>query len=234
MINDLGGKIILVTGATGGIGKVISDTLEYYHATVLRASKNGPSQFTCDITNKHAVVDMFSTIKDEYGVLDVLVNNAGVTILKPMIEFTEEEYDHVMDTNIKGTFFCSQEAMIMMKDQHTGNIVNISSVAGHTGGIVPDQSVYAASKAAITCLTKTMARDMAPYGVRVNCIAPSLVNAGIIRHYSKDKIEAFEKSCPFGRLGGPIDVANAVLFLITDLSSYITGQTIHVNGGNYM
>ncbi len=225
---DLRGKTAIVTGASRGIGKSIRETLCDCGAMPIWCSSE---QF--DIKHESNVKVMFSVLMLLMGKLDILVNSAGVTKVIDVMAMDEVEWDRVMDINLKGTFFCCQEAMKIMKRQKSGRIINIASTAGANGGFFIGAH-YAASKAGVICLTKTLAQEMAPYNVTVNCVAPGLIDAGMTRTFPKVMVDNLIKNIPLRRLGTAQEVANVVAFLASDLSSYITGATIFVNGGSYM
>ena len=227
MIN-LKGKVGIVTGANRGIGKTILNTLVDSGACIHNINRE-----YLDITNKRLVEGFFKTQYEIDGRLDILVNNAGVTKMIDVMDIDEIEWDRIMNTNLKGTFFCCQEAMKIMKIQKSGRIINIASTAGANGGFFIGAH-YAASKAGVICLTKTLAHEMASYNVTVNCVAPGLIDAGMTKTFPKVLVDDLIENIPLRRLGTAQEVANVVAFLASDLSSYITGATIFVNGGSYM
>jgi len=173
-----------------------------------------------------------ATLK-KFGKVDLLVNNAGLCSRSSAADVSESEWDRLMEVNLKGTFFLSREALSVMKKQRRGKIINIASLAGKIGGIAvgPD---YAASKAGVICLTKSLAKDAAPYGITVNCVCPGVIMTAMTAVLPKKEIKAYRKTIPLGRIGTPEDVANAVFFLASEKADYITGEILDVNGGLLM
>jgi len=164
------------------------------------------------------------------GTIDILVNNAGICYQGPVADMSEETWDKVLDVNLKGPFLCAREVMPTFKQQRSGKIVNLGSQAGQVGGLVVGAN-YSASKAGVICLTKSLAKELAPFGVNVNCIAPGVIDTEMTQPFPREEMV---KSIPLGNVGEPQDVADAVLFLVSQESKYITGQTISVNGGSFM
>jgi len=161
--------------------------------------------------------------------MDILINNAGVFEICPFLQISEDVWDKIIDINLKGTFLCSKLALPIMVKQKSGVIINMSSMAAKTGGILP-VAHYAASKAGIIALTKALAREFAPYGIRVNAVAPGVIKTKMAESQAEEK----RKIIPLGDLGEPEDVAKAVSFLVSDDAGYITGEVIDVNGGLVM
>jgi NAD(P)-dependent dehydrogenase (short-subunit alcohol dehydrogenase family) len=186
---------------------------------------------SCDVSNLSDIRNLFKTIMDEFGRLDVLVNNAGANVTKPAIEVTEEDWDFINDVNMKGLFFCSQEATKIMIQQNTGKIINISSV----GGVKPYKRIapYTASKAAVIHLTRSLAAEWARYNIHVNSIAPGLISTEINQAEMENKewLEKAIKAIPLRRLGDPKDISQIALYLVSDAANYITGQTFFIDGG---
>jgi 3-oxoacyl-[acyl-carrier protein] reductase len=249
----LRGKVALVTGAGGGIGRAAAIELARRGATIvvnyrrsregaettvreLRAAGCAAETCACDVTRADEVRGMFARIEGQHGRLDILVNNAGDLIdRRPLADASEALYREVMDVNVLSTLLCSQVAAEGMKARRSGAIVNMSSLAAHTGG-GPGAFIYAASKAAITAMTKGMAKELAPFGVRVNCVAPGLIGDTEFhaRFTPPDAFAAIEKSIPLGRAGTPEEVARVIVFLAGDDAAYLTGETIDINGGLLM
>lgn len=241
---DLSGKVALVTGAGLGIGRAIALGLAQSGAAVFvndlnpdnaeRVSEEIQAQdgqavaWVADVANKLLVGPMIENLRDEFGHLDIVVNAAGVEKISSFIKLDEWDWRRVMDVNLNGTFFVSQLAGRVMADEGGGVIVNIASTAGHT--MPRENSVaYVASKGGIIGLTKEMARELAPYQVRVNAVCPANIE------HPDERSERFDPSrIPQGRLGQPEEVAQVVLFLCSEGASYITGQAIHVDGGESM
>lgn len=250
---QLSGKVALVTGGGGGIGRATAVELAHRGATVivnyrrshegaeaavreLRANGCTAEASACDLTRADDVHEMFARIADQFGQLDILVNNAGDLVQRSTLaETTEALYREVMDVNVLSTLLCSQIAAESMKRRRSGAIVNMSSLAAHTGG-GPGAFVYGASKAAIVAMTKGMAKELAPFGIRVNCVAPGLIGATAFhaRFTLPDAFAAIEKSIPLGRAGTPEEVARVIVFLASDDAAYLVGETIEINGGLLM
>ena len=243
-------KIALVTGATRGIGKAIALKLASEGATVLvnyrgqnqekaLATKQEIEQAggTCflingDVASFQQTKEMFDQIKKEFGRLDILVNNAGITRDQLILRMKEEDFDQVIDVNLKGTFNCMKHATRLMMKQKSGRIVSLSSVVGVMGNA--GQVNYAASKAGIIGMTKSLAREVAKKGVTVNAIAPGFIQTDMTDVLSGDVKEQMLGKIPLGCFGEVDDIASTVLFLVSDDARYITGQTIHVDGGMAM
>ena len=238
-------RVALVTGASRGIGEAIALALAREGADVaingrnierlevvaseIRDMKRRVLITKADVSVSSQVSRMVKTVLDEFARVDILVNNAGIYETISLEEMTEAQWDRIMAVNLKGTFNCSKAVISFMKQQRWGKIVNIASDAGKTGGVMP-VAHYAASKAGIISFTKSLATEFAPYGVNVNAVSPGIIEtemAGIV--VKKRKV-----SIPLGRIGTPEDVANAVLFLVSDEASYITGEILDVNGGLVM
>ena len=177
---------------------------------------------------------MVKEILDYHGSIDILVNNAGIVQSATVEEMAEEEWDEVMRINLKGVFNCCKAVLHPMKKQKKGKIVNISSLAGKNGGIKAG-AAYAASKAGVICFTKTLARELAASGINVNSVAPSMVETELARSFTtKEQRKELLAGVPLNRFGKEEDIAELVLFLSSDSSDYITGETVNINGGSYM
>ena len=246
---SLDGKIAVVTGGSRGIGRTVSLRLAEQGAFVYvnyvshsDAAEETVAQCTAaggagaviqfDVADFTATQDAFKNIKSESGIVDILVNNAGITrdTLVPLMK--EADWDDVLDTNLKGTFNCSKAVIRGMMKKRQGRIVNISSVVGFSGN--GGQVNYSAAKAGMVGLTKSMAREFASRNITVNCVAPGYIITEMTEALGDDIQEKMLGEIPLGTLGSADDVAGAVLYLVSDVSGYITGQTIHVNGGMYM
>ena len=242
-------KVALITGASRGIGRAIALKFAQNGANVIINYSSSQSQaenlkeeiekigtkamiIKCDVSNSDEVNQMFSQIEKEFGRLDVLVNNAGITKDGLILRMNEEDFDKVIAINLKGAFLCAKAAAKMMVKQRFGNIINISSVVGITGNI--GQANYAASKAGIIGLTKSLAKELASRNIRVNAIAPGFIKTDMTEVLSDKVKETMLSSIPLGRFGEADEVANVALFLASSLSSYITGQVIVVDGGMIM
>jgi 3-oxoacyl-[acyl-carrier protein] reductase len=244
-------KVILVTGGTRGIGKAIAERFASFGASIFlsHASPDSPgvSETLASLKDKgaslaeakcwrtedeEAAKEAIREIKAKCGKLDVLINNAGVTKDGLSIKMTREEFTKVMETNLWGVFSLSRIAGREMLKARSGRIINISSIVGFTGN--PGQANYASSKAGVIGLTKTLALEYAPRGVTVNAVAPGFIETDMTSKLPQSVQENFLSRIPLGYFGKPADVAEAVFFLASDSAAYITGQTIHVNGGLYM
>ncbi|OGP96740.1 MAG: hypothetical protein A2157_04520 [Deltaproteobacteria bacterium RBG_16_47_11] len=256
MKDRLDGKIALVTGGGRGIGRAICLELAKKRTLVLIADINFPNArktaqriiragqeakaYRIDVSIKKDVDKVFQQISKEFGRLDILVNNAGVSFLTPFEKIPEKEWDQTLQTNLKGTFLCSQAAFRMMKSQRSGRIINIASGASRSGGMVSPglynpYAHYAASKAGIECLTRSMAYEGAPYGILVNAVSPGPIETDLMRKtYSSRKRNRLISTIPLGRMGRPEEVATAVAFLASDRAAYLTAKVLDVNGGLLM
>ena len=246
----LAGKNALVTGAGQGIGKEIALTLaregcgvavndlamDRALAVVEEITALGGTAMAV-IGNVALAVDvqrMFTDTMNKFGKLDILVNNAGIVLQGPLWEINEADWDKIMAVNLKSVFLCCKAAASYMKDQHNGRIVNISSVAGKRGGGLLGNSAYAASKAGVLGFTKGLARELGPYGINVNAITPALTETDMTRDLPEDKRAMIINGIALGRAGKPQDIANAVLFLASPLSEFISGEMMDVDGGFMM
>lgn len=245
MPSELNGKTALVTGASKGVGKGIALELARLGCRLV-VNYNSDAQGAADTIREiqdsggwalavqanvgdSAQVDaMFARIAAEAGPLDILVNNAGVQTWKPLLELTEAEWDRVLDTNLKGCFLCTQRAARMMLDKG-GSIVNIGS--GCNKIAFPNLVDYTASKGGIEQFTKVAAVELAPYKIRVNCVAPGAIEIERTKEEAGDYADTWSKLTPLSRVGVPLDVARAVAFFVSGESDFITGQTVWVDGG---
>ncbi len=243
---DFKGQIALVTGSARGIGRSIAEAFANRGASVviadvnLEQSKETSAEIAktgakttavrLDVSKSGDVVRAFEEIAKEFGKLDILVNNAGITRDGLLLRMKEEDWDAVMEVNLKGVFLCSKEAVKLMAKQRFGRIINISSIVAFTGN--PGQANYSASKAGIIGLTKTIAKEYASRGITSNAVAPGFITTAMTDALPENIKEEMKKTIPMGRFGTIEDVANAVLFLASQ--PYITGQVVHVNGGMYM
>jgi len=242
----LNNKIALITGAAKGIGAACAAVFAEHGVKTLylvdideengwKTAENLSGQCSCifikaDVANEREVKSVFSRITQEQGRLDILLNVAGICSTQTMFEVEEKYWDRMMEVNLKSVFFFGREALKMMIEQQYGRIASVTSISGQVGGIRTSPA-YAASKAGIISLTKSFAKLGAKAGVSANTLAPGLVNTDMISdadfHYSIDEV-------PMGRVATPEEVADVALFLVSDLSRYVTGQCIGVNGGMFM
>lgn len=244
----LEGKNALITGGAQGIGKSIAlamakegagigiadVNLESAQATADEIKALGVKSLALklDVSNQENVSEAFKAFKTEFGSLDILINNAGITRDTLLMRMKEEDWDAVLNINLKGSFLCSKEAIKIMAKQRSGKIVSISSIVAFMGN--PGQVNYSSSKAGLIGLTKTIAKEYANRGIRANAVAPGFIQTAMTDALSDAVKEEMHKAIPLGEFGTPEDVANAVIFLSSADSDYITGQVLHVNGGMYM
>ncbi|MBW1739874.1 MAG: 3-oxoacyl-[acyl-carrier-protein] reductase [Deltaproteobacteria bacterium] len=243
-------RVVVITGGSRGIGRAIglrmadADTIIYFNyssrnsqdaeETVrLVEEAGGSARAACvNVASQQEVQGFFNRIIEESGRVDVLVNNAGITIDGLLLRMKEADWDRVLAINLKGAFHCIQAVAKTMMKQRTGRIINMASVVGVMGNA--GQANYVASKAGLIGLTKTAARELAPRGITVNAVAPGFIDTPMTAPLAEKVKEAMLAQIPLGRFGQPQDVAEVVAFLASDRASYITGQVIHVNGGMYM
>ena len=243
----LNGKIVLVTGATRGIGKAIALTLGKAGATVIgtATSEAGASNVSqmlddekisgkgilLDVNDNDQISKLDETIKKDFGSVDILVNNAGITRDNILLRMKEDEWEDIINTNLTSIYKMSKSVLRGMIKKRSGRIISITSVVGAMGNA--GQSNYGAAKAGIIGFTKSLAREVGVRGITVNAIAPGFIETDMTDSLPEDQKEALASQIPMGRLGTADEVAQVVLFLAGDSGSYITGQTIHVNGGMY-
>ena len=246
---SLNGKVSIVTGAARGLGEAIA----------LELARRGSEMVVCDVnlegvkkvaeaigaTGKRAiamkvdvtkapeVTQMVDRAIKEFGRVDILINNAGICQVVTIEQMTEQDWDRVMAVNVKGVFLCSKAVMGIMKRQRSGRIVNMGSIAGKVGGIVTGAN-YSVSKAGVICFTKALAREMAPYGVTVNAVAPGVIETDMTHGITGGDFSNYLRTIPLGTIGSAQDVAYAVGFLVSDEARYITGEILDVNGGQLM
>lgn len=242
---DLTGKTALVTGASRGIGKAIATQLAASGAVVIgtATSSNGAQAISdylgsngkgmvLNVTSSDSINELLDQIKSEFSMPDILINNAGITRDNLLMRMKDDEWDDIIQTNLNSVFKLSKAVLRGMMKKRFGRIVNIGSVVGSTGN--PGQSNYAASKAAVIGFSKSLAREIASRGVTVNVIAPGFIQTDMTESLTDDQKQAILKDVPADRLGKPEEIAAAVAFLCSDSAAYITGETLHVNGGMHM
>ena len=241
------GQVALITGAGGGIGSTVARrfaalgvrlALTDLRPEPLRAVAAGLGdaevvEWTGDLTSEPAVKELFAQILERYGRIDIAINAAGVLRTTPFESITMPEWNMVMGANAGSAFLVCRECCEPMRHQGYGRIVNFSSVAATVGGILSGAH-YAASKAAVTSLTRSVAKLLAPYGVRCNVISPSGVDTEMLHQFTEEQRETLREGIPVKRFGTPEEIAELVLWLSSPVCDYITGQTIHINGGTYL
>ena len=241
----LDGKVAVVTGGTRGIG---FETVRQFLLNGAKVCLLGSRAETVDkaiqtlksdnqdfrvlgfypnLTSESEVAKTFDSVQAESGQIDILINNAGISSSTPLVNFSEAEYDKIADINIKSVFICSKVAVPYLKETK-GVILNTSSMVSVYGQ--PSGVMYPASKFAVNGITKSLARELAPMGIRVNAVAPGITETDMVSALPKQVIEPLIKTIPLGRIGTPTDIANAFLFLASDMASYITGDILHVDG----
>ncbi len=242
----LDGKVALVTGASRGIGSAIATVLAEAGARVIgtATSEKGAAEIAArlapmkgrgvvlNVDDQAAIDAVIESASREFGRLDILVNNAGITRDTLLLRMKDEDWDAVIQTNLSAVFRTSRAVLRGMLKAKAGRIVNITSVVGSTGN--PGQVNYAAAKAGVAGMTRALAREVGSRGITVNCVAPGFIDTDMTRELSSEQIAALTSQIPLARLGQPDDIAKAVLFLVSDDAAYITGTTLHVNGGMSM
>ncbi|HET7930027.1 MAG TPA: 3-oxoacyl-ACP reductase FabG [Rhodanobacteraceae bacterium] len=246
MTGTLQGEIALVTGASRGIGAAIADELAAQGAKVIgtatsaagaqaigeRLAAHGGEGRELNVTDGAAVEALIDGIVKDHGRLSILVNNAGITRDQLLMRMKDEDWQAILDTNLSSVYRTSKAVLrTMMKARH-GRIINIASVVGVTGN--PGQTNYAAAKAGIIAFSKSLAREIGSRGITVNVVAPGFIDTDMTRALNEEQRKALEAGIALGRLGEPADIARAVAFLASKAANYITGETLHVNGGMYM
>ncbi|MBI5203840.1 MAG: 3-oxoacyl-[acyl-carrier-protein] reductase [Nitrospirae bacterium] len=245
---DFREQVAVVTGGARGIGKAIADalarkgvnlviadiSLEQAKDTAAELEKLGVKAMPVklDVSKSDEVIKIFEDISKEFGKINILINNAGITRDGLIMRMKEEDWDTVININLKSVFLCSKEAIKVMAKQRYGRIINIASVVAFMGN--PGQANYSASKAGIVGLTKTTAKEYASRGITANAIAPGFITTAMTDALPENVKDEMKRAIPLGRFGTPEDVANAVVFLASPEAGYITGQVIHVNGGMYV
>lgn len=249
MFAALNGQTALVTGGSRGIGRAIalalaeqgvkvavnySGSLQAAEETVARIQELGSEGIALqgNVGNSEQAENLVKEVINTWGKIDILVNNAGITRDNLIMRMKEEEFDQVIETNLKGVFNCLKAATRPMMKQRYGRIINISSVVGVTGN--PGQVNYTAAKAGVIGMTKSAARELSSRGITVNCIAPGFIDTDMTRELSDEVRSELIKGIPLAKLGRAEDIANTAVFLASEGAAYMTGQTLHVDGGMYM
>ncbi|WP_100641110.1 3-oxoacyl-ACP reductase FabG [Alteromonas facilis] len=237
-------KIALVTGASRGIGKAIAEALAADHFVIGTATSDGGAAAIAEylgengtgmclnVTDADSVTTVVAAITEQYGAIDVLVNNAGITRDNLLMRMKDSEWDDIINTNLKSIFTLSKAVMRGMMKKRNGRIISIGSVVGSAGNA--GQANYAAAKAGVIGFSKSMAREVASRGITVNVVAPGFIDTDMTQSLTDDQKAAIFADIPASRLGQPAEVAAAVAFLASDAAAYITGETLHVNGGMFM
>ena len=244
----LDGQITLVTGASRGIGRAIAETLGKQGATVVgtATSENGAQAISkyfseagitgtgrvLDVADSDSVSDVLASIAKEFGAIQILVNNAGITRDNLLMRMKDDEWDSIINTNLTSVYRTSKACMRGMMKARKGRIISISSVVGSSGNA--GQSNYAAAKAGLVGFSKSLAREVGSRGITVNVVAPGFIDTDMTKALPEAQRDALQKEIPLKKLGSAQDIANAVLFLASDMGGYVTGETLHVNGGMYM
>ncbi len=245
---DLTGKVVLVTGASRGIGREIALTLGKAGGIVVgtATSADGAERITqtlkdagvqgfgaaLNVTEQESVSQLFDRIASELGPLAVLVNNAGITRDQLAMRMKDDDWDAVIDTNLSSVFKLAKLAIKPMMKARAGRIINITSVVGTSGNA--GQANYAAAKAGVTGMTKALARELGSRNITVNCVAPGFIQTDMTDALNENQVDQLKQQIPLGRLGQVSDIASAVLYLASDQAGYVTGTTLHVNGGMWM
>ena len=243
----LDGKLVLVTGASRGIGKAIALTLGRDGATVIgtATTESGAENISkvfvdkkisgkgikLNVTDNEQIASLIKSVNEDFGSIDILINNAGITRDNILLRMKEDEWEDIINTNLSSLYKMSKSVLRGMIKKRSGRIISITSVVGAMGNA--GQSNYAAAKAGMIGFTKSLAREVGVRGITVNAVAPGFIETDMTSNLPDEQKEALASQIPMGRLGTPDEVANAVLFLAGDSGSYITGQTLHVNGGMY-
>ncbi|MEZ5535811.1 MAG: 3-oxoacyl-ACP reductase FabG [Thiolinea sp.] len=247
-MTDLQGEVALVSGASRGIGRAIAETLGKQGATVIgtATSERGaeaisaylkeqgiPGQgMVLDVADSDSVTDVLKAVNESFGAVTILVNNAGITRDNLLMRMKDEEWDSIINTNLTSAYRMSKACLRGMMKAKKGRIISISSVVGATGN--PGQANYAAAKAGLVGFSKSLAREIGSRGITVNVVAPGFIDTDMTRELSEEQRAPMLQSIPLARLGQPEEIAGAVLFLASPLGAYVTGETIHVNGGMNM
>ncbi|MBP3316585.1 MAG: 3-oxoacyl-[acyl-carrier-protein] reductase [Alphaproteobacteria bacterium] len=236
---DLSGRVALITGATGGIGGAIARKMKEAGATVVVSGRNVAKmdaefgdeyiKIPCDLAAEGGAVELVMNTIEQCGKIDILINNAGITRDTLLMRMSDEQFDEVINTNLRSCFKMCRAAIMPMMKNRFGRIINMASIIGTIGG--PGQANYAASKGGMIAMTKSIAAEVASRGITANAIAPGFIKTPMTDVLSDELKKTYLSQIPAGRFGEPEDIANACVFLASDEAAYINGQTLHVNGG---
>ncbi len=236
---DLSGKVALITGATGGIGGAIARKMKQAGATVVVSGRNVAKldaefgdeyiKIPCDLAADGGAVELVMNTIEAAGKIDILINNAGITRDTLLMRMSDEQFDEVINTNLRSCFKMCRAAIMPMMKNRFGRIINMASIIGTIGG--PGQANYAASKGGMIAMTKSIAAEVASRGITANAIAPGFIKTPMTDVLPEELKKTYLSQIPAGRFGEPDDIANACVFLASDEAAYINGQTLHVNGG---
>ena len=236
---DLSGKVALITGATGGIGGAIARKMKEAGATVVVSGRNAAKmdaefgdeyiKIPCDLAADGGAVELVMNTIEAAGKIDILINNAGITRDTLLMRMSDEQFDEVINTNLRSCFKMCRVAIMPMMKNRFGRIINMASIIGAIGG--PGQANYAASKGGMIAMTKSIAAEVASRGITANAIAPGFIKTPMTDVLPEELKKTYLSQIPAGRFGEPDDIANACVFLASNEASYINGQTLHVNGG---
>lgn len=241
---NLKNKKVFITGGTSGIGLSILENFYKLEADIFTIGtnvenlktiqSNFPKIKTCNfnLENHQKIEELLKEAKEKLGGLDIVINNAGITKDNLAIRMSDEEWNKVININLTAVFLICKHSIKVMMKQNSGSIINISSIVGHTGNF--GQANYSSAKAGIIAMSKSLAKEYAKKKIRVNCISPGFIDTKMTKSINEEFKKKLIENIPMGKLGNGNDIANCAVFLASDLSSYITGETIHVNGGMYM
>ena len=241
---NLKNKKVFITGGTAGIGLSILESFYKLEADIFTIGTNVENLKTIqsnfpkiktanfNLENHQKIEELVKEAKDKLGGLDIVINNAGITKDNLAIRMSDEEWNKVININLTAVFLICKYSIKAMMKQDAGSIINISSIVGHTGNF--GQANYSSSKAGIVAMSKSLAKEYAKRNIRINCISPGFIDTKMTKNINEEFKKKLIENIPMGKLGTGNDIANCALFLASDLSSYITGETIHVNGGMYM
>lgn len=249
-MSNFKGKVALITGGSRGIGKSCAlklasegcDLVINYKSdvksaeeTAAKAKQFGVKAVICqaDMSKVADIDKLVNFAVQQFGKIDILINSAGIAQIIDYSKITEEDWDNMMELNMKGTFFCCQKVMEVMKKQQGGKIVNLASTAGQMGGFIVGVN-YSVSKAGVICMTKSLSKPAIKHNININCVAPGLIDTDMTDAYPPEMVANMKSGIPIGRLGSADEVADSIVFLASDKASYFVGATLYVNGGTYL